>query len=60
MDQTTVDLTDAGDVQTGDRIVIIDNDPAAPNSVESLARILGTIPYEITCLIGPRVRRVAV
>lgn len=60
MDQTTVDLTDAGEVQTGDRVILIDNDPAAPNSVESLARKLHTIPYEITCLIGPRVRRVGV
>lgn len=54
MDLTTVDVTDAGDVRAGDRIVIIDNDPAAPNSVEALARKLGTIPYEITCLLGPR------
>lgn len=60
MDQTTVDVTDAGDVRVGDRIVIIDNDPAAPNSVETLARKLDTIPYEITCLLGQRVRRVLV
>lgn len=60
MDQTTVDLTEAGEVRVGDRITIIDNDPAAPNGVESLARKLQTIPYEITCLIGPRVKRVLV
>jgi alanine racemase len=60
MDQTTVDLTDAGDVRAGDRIVIIDDDPAAPNSVEALAGKLGTIPYEITCLLGQRVRRVLI
>jgi len=58
MDQTTVDLTDAGDVQVGDAIVIIDNDPAAVNSVEAMARRLDTIPYEITCLLGQRVRRI--
>lgn len=60
MDQTTLDLTDAGDVRVGDPVVVIDDDPAAPNNVESLARLLDTIPYEITCLLGPRVRRVAV
>ncbi len=60
MDQTTVDLTDAGDVRVGDPVTIIDDDPAAPHCVEALARQLGTIPYEITCLIGPRVERRAV
>lgn len=60
MDQTTIDLSDAGDVRVGDSIVVIDNDPAAPNSVESIARTLGTITYEVTCLIGSRVRRVII
>ncbi len=59
MDQTILDLTDAGEVQLGDRVIVIDRDPAAPNSVEAIARKLDTITYEITCLIGQRVRRVA-
>jgi len=58
MDQTTVDLTEAGDVRVGDEITIIDSDPAAPHSVEALARQLNTIPYEITCLLGQRIQRV--
>jgi len=60
MDQTTVDLTDAGEVRTGDPVVVIDDDPAAANSVETLARKLDTIPYEVTCLISQRVRRMTV
>jgi len=60
MDQVNVDLTDAGDVRVGERIVIIDSDPAAPNSVETLARKMNTIPYEITCLLGQRIQRTAV
>ncbi|MBI4581693.1 MAG: alanine racemase [Planctomycetes bacterium] len=60
MDQTILDLTAAGDVRPGDPVVVIDDDPAAPNSVEAIARKLGTITYEITCLIGQRVRRVSV
>lgn len=60
MDQTILDLTDAGDVRVGDAVVVIDDDPTAPNSVEALARKLGTITYEVTCSIGRRVRRVAV
>jgi len=57
MDMTTVDLTEAGDVRVGDRIVVIDNDPGAPNTVEALARQIDTIPYEVTCLLGERARR---
>jgi alanine racemase len=57
MDMTAVDLTEAGDVRVGDRIVVIDNDPGAPNTVEALARQIDTIPYEVTCLLGERARR---
>ncbi len=60
MDQTTVDLTLAGDARVGDPITIIDDDPASPHSVESMARALDTIAYEITCLFGARIARVAV
>lgn len=59
MDQINVDLTDAGPVAVGDAIVVIDDIPSACNSVESLAEIVGSIPYEITTLIGSRVRRVS-
>lgn len=60
MDIVTIDLTDAGDAQVGDEVVIIDDDPAAPNSIEALARRLDAIPYELTCLLGRRIRHVAV
>ncbi len=62
MDQTVVDLTalrnDGVAVSAGDPVVIIDNRPDAPNSVESLARMLDTIPYEITTRLGNRIERV--
>ena len=58
MDLVTVDLTDVPPLAPGDEITIIDNDPAAPNSVESLAMKLDTIPYEITTLLGPRIPRI--
>jgi alanine racemase len=62
MDQTVVDLTalprGGVAVSAGDPVIVMDNDPDAPNSVESLAQMLGTIPYEITTLIGNRVERV--
>jgi alanine racemase len=57
MDQTIIDLTDIPQAQVGDQVEIISNNPAAPNSVENLAKIAGTIPYELTCRLGNRVRR---
>jgi alanine racemase len=60
MDQINVDLTDVPTARVGDRVVIVDDDPTALNCVESIARRLGTIPYEVTTLIGPRVERIAI
>lgn len=57
MDQMTVDVTGIPDVQVGDEVEIISSDPAAPNSVENLARLAGTIPYEITCHLGHNIIR---
>ncbi len=58
MDQVCLDLTEAGEVQAGDTVIVIDDDPAAANSVQNLSRELDTIPYEITTLIGTRVERI--
>ena len=58
MDLTTIDLTDLPDAGPGDEVVVIDNNAASPNSVESLAQLVGTIPYEITCTLSRRVARV--
>ena len=60
MDQISIDLTDAPEAAVGDVVEIFSNDPAAPHSVENLARMIGTIPYELTCCLGRRVRRVLV
>jgi alanine racemase len=57
MDQMTVDVTDIPDVHVGDEVEIISSDPSAPNSVENLARLAGTIPYEITCHLGHNILR---
>lgn len=57
MDQTIVDLTDVPSASVGDEVEVISPDPADPHSVEGLARLAGTIPYEITCRLGARVRR---
>jgi alanine racemase len=60
MDQLAVDLTDLAEMAVGTPIALIDDAPHSRNSVVSLAEQMGTIPYEVTCLLGPRIDRVAV
>lgn len=61
MDQTIIDLTEVPQARVGDEVEIVSADPSAPHSVENLARLAGTIPYEITCrLNAPRIHRVLV
>lgn len=60
MDQVTVDLSRVPQARVGDAVEILSSDPAAPNSVENLARLAKTIPYELTCRLGRRVRRILV
>ncbi len=60
MDQTMLDLTDLPAARVGETVVVIDDRVDRPNSVEAAAELLGTVPYEVTCLLGNRVRRVAV
>ena len=57
MDVTLVDATESG-AERGDRAVFLGSDGAASITAWDLARAAGTIPYEILCGIGPRVRRV--
>jgi alanine racemase len=62
MDQTILDLTqllkEQIDVCSGMDVTVIDNDPKAPNSIESIAEQLHTIPYEIITKLGSRIKRV--
>lgn len=59
MDQTLLDLTDVPGAIVGDETVVIDDNPAAPNSVVNLANIMETIPYEVVAVLGNRVARMA-
>lgn len=60
MDQTIIDVTAANGVKVGDQVEIISNDPAAPHSLENLAALANTIPYEIVSRLGDRISRVTV
>ncbi len=58
MDMCMIDVTDLPDVKAGDEVVLIGRQGNEEIRVEELASIAGTIPYEIFCSIGRRVRRV--
>lgn len=57
MDQSMIDCTDADNIKIGDEVVIF-GDKKEYNSADDLAKALGTINYEILCMIGMRVPRV--
>jgi alanine racemase len=57
MDVTLVDATETG-AERGDRAIVLGRDGDSSITAWDLARAAGTIPYEILCGIGPRVRRV--
>ena len=60
MDLTTIDLSQVPSAAIGDTVTLLDDDPLSACSVYRLAEWSDTIPYEVLCRIGPRVRRVAV
>lgn len=56
MDSCMVDVTDIEDVQEGDEVTIFS--PREGNDLETMARLLDTIPYEIMTSISTRVKRI--
>ena len=60
MDYTTIDVTHIPDVAVEDVVTILGEDGDERINVEEVARIAETIPYEITCAVGRRVKRVCV
>ncbi len=60
MDQVIIDLTDAPGAAVGDEVEIVSPDITNSHSLENLARLAGTIPYELSCRLGRRVRRVLI
>ena len=57
MDMLTVALPEEVVVRTGERMTLLSRNPLDPNSVQNTARLLGTIPYEVTCALNRRVLR---
>ncbi len=58
MDQTVVTVPPDVSVRPGDEAVLIGRQGADAITADDLARLLGTISYEVLCAIGKRVPRV--
>lgn len=58
MDQTMVDVGHIENVRVGDEVVLIGRQGSNDIRCEELAKVAGTIPYEIVCSITNRVPRV--
>lgn len=58
MDQFMVDITDGDGIEVGDRAVLFGGDSG--ESTNALARLAGTINYEVVCKISKRVNRIPV
>jgi alanine racemase len=57
MDQLMLDLGSDSHVQVGDEVVLIGESGSERITAWDIAQTLGTIPYEITCVITNRVFR---
>ncbi len=60
MDQTMIDVTHIQPCSPGDEVTIFGADGSAFQSVDEVATLMGTIHYEVVCLIGKRVPRIYV
>lgn len=60
MDQSMIDITDLPICSLGDEVVIFGESQSSFQYVDDLAELMGTINYEVVCLIGKRVPRVYV
>ena len=58
MDQCMIDVTDIEDVKLGDEVVLMGESSGLKFTAEDIADLLGTISYEVVCMISKRVPRV--
>lgn len=58
MDQCMIDVTDIGDVKIGDEVILLGEEGNLKFNADNLAEIIGTINYEILCMLKYRIPRV--
>lgn len=57
MDQLMIDVTDVNNINVGDEAILFGFGEEYPH-VDDVAKSLGTISYEVVCMVGRRVPRV--
>lgn len=58
MDQCMIDVTDVNNINIGDEVILFGTGDNLELPVESLAEKMGTINYEILCMVGKRIPRI--
>ncbi|WP_024613146.1 alanine racemase [Clostridium sp. Ade.TY] len=58
MDQCMVDVTDIGEVKVGDEVILLGEKNGLKFNADDMAEIIGTINYEVLCMLKHRVPRV--
>ncbi|MBU3179692.1 alanine racemase [Clostridium psychrophilum] len=58
MDQCMIDVTEINGVKVGDEVILIGEDGDKKFTADTIANLIGTISYEVVCMIGKRVPRV--
>jgi alanine racemase len=58
MDQCMIDITDIEGVKLGDEVILMGEDNGLKITADDIAESIGTISYEVICMINKRVPRV--
>jgi len=58
MNLCMVDVTDIGDVTVGDEVVFLGTQGAETITADEIAEKIGSISYEVVCLLGNNNKRV--
>lgn len=58
MDQCMIDVTDVGEVKVGDEVILLGSHGNVKYDANDIAEAIGTINYEVLCMIKQRVPRV--
>lgn len=58
MDQCMIDVTGIDEINIGDEVILFGSDGINEITVDEVAQKIGTISYEVLCMVGRRVPRV--
>ena len=58
MDQIMADIGPQGTAYNGDDVLLFGEDETGSITLESMCEKIGTIPYEVLCMISMRVPRI--